>query len=40
MLMRNSARDSRKGDKLAQRGLGPYKVEEQLEKVCIDCKIL
>ena len=32
MLMRNSATDSRKGDKLAQRWLGPYKIEEHIGK--------
>ena len=32
VLLRNSARDSRKGDKLAERWLGPYKVKEHLGK--------
>lgn len=32
MLLRNSARDGRKGDKLAARWLGPYKIEAVLEK--------
>ena len=32
MLLRNSARDSRKGDKLNKRWLGPYRVEEVLGK--------
>ena len=32
MLLRNSARDGRKGDKLAKRWLGPYKVEEAIGK--------
>ena len=32
MLLRNSVRDGRKGDKLNKRWLGPYKVEEVLGK--------
>ena len=32
MLLRNSARDSRKGDKLTKRWLGPYRVEEAIGK--------
>ena len=32
VLLRNSARDSRKGDKLNKRWLGPYRVEEVLGK--------
>ncbi|KAL5477308.1 hypothetical protein EMCRGX_G024090 [Ephydatia muelleri] len=32
VLMRNSAKDSKKGDKMAQRWLGPYKVVQILEK--------
>ena len=32
MLLRNSARDGRKGDKLAKRWLGPYRVEEAIGK--------
>ena len=32
VLLRNSARDGRKGDKLAQRWLGPYRVEEAIGK--------
>ena len=32
MLLRKSARDGRKGDKLAKRWLGPYKVEEAIGK--------
>ena len=34
-LMRNSKRDSKKGDKMAPRWLGPYKVHQMLDKgVC------
>ena len=32
MLMRNSAREAKKGDKMKPRWLGPYKVHEVLEK--------
>ena len=32
VLLRNSARDGRKGDKLAQRWLGPYQIEEHMGK--------
>ncbi len=32
MLLRNSARDDRKGDKLAQHWLGPYRVKEAIGK--------
>ena len=32
VLLRNSARDGRKGDKLAQRWLGPYRIEEHIGK--------
>jgi len=32
VLLRNSVRDGRKGDKLNKRWLGPYKVEEVLGK--------
>lgn len=32
VLLRNSARDGRKGDKLAIRWLGPYKIAECLDK--------
>ena len=35
VLLRNNHQDSKKGDKLKQRWLGPYKVYEVLEKgVC------
>ena len=32
VLLRNSARDGRKGDKLAKRWLGPYTIEEEVGK--------
>ena len=32
VLLRNSARDGKKGEKLAARWLGPYKVKENLGK--------
>ena len=32
MLVRNSARDCRKGDKFSARWLGPYKIKENLGK--------
>ena len=32
VLLRNSKKDGRKGDKLVKRWLGPYQVEEVLEK--------
>ena len=32
VLMRNSARDSRKGDKLAKRWLGPYRIQADIGK--------
>ena len=32
VLLRNSARDGRKGDKLAQRWLGPYKIKDAFGK--------
>lgn len=32
VLLRNSARDGRKGDKLAQRWFGPYQVHEHMGK--------
>ena len=32
VLLCNSARDGRKGDKLNKRWLGPYRVDEVLEK--------
>lgn len=32
VLLRNSARDGRKGDKLAQRWLGPYKIADKIGK--------
>ncbi len=32
VLLRNSARDSRKGDKLVQRWLGPYMIVEDIGK--------
>ena len=32
VLLRNSAGDSRKGDKLAKRWLGPYKIYEHIDK--------
>lgn len=32
VLLRNSARDGRKGDKLSQRWLGPYTVTQDLGK--------
>ena len=32
VLLRNSARDGRKGDKLAKRWLGPYRVNASLGK--------
>ena len=32
VLLRNSARDGRKGDKLATRWLGPYQINENLSK--------
>ena len=32
VLSRNCARDGRKGDKLAKRWFGPYKIEENLGK--------
>jgi len=32
VLVRNSARDQKKGDKLARRWLGPYKIHEYLGK--------
>ena len=32
VLLRNSAKDGRKGDKLVKRWLGPYKVEEHIGK--------
>ena len=32
VLLRNSARDGRKGDKMAKRWLGPYKIVKQTEK--------
>ena len=32
VLVRNSARDGRKGGKLEQRWLGPYTIAESLEK--------
>ena len=32
VLLRNSAKDGRKGDKLVNRWLGPYKVEEHIGK--------
>ena len=32
VFLRNSAKDSKKGDKMAQRWLGPYKVVQILEK--------
>lgn len=32
VLVRNSQRDARKGGKLAQRWLGPYKIAEDLGK--------
>ena len=32
VLLRNSAKDGRKGDKLAKRWLGPYIIEESVGK--------
>ena len=32
VLMRNSARDGRKGDKLARRWLGPYTIQADIGK--------
>ena len=32
MLLRNSAKDGRKGDKFAKRWLGPYNIEEHIGK--------
>ena len=32
VLMRNSARDGRKGDKLARRWLGPYTIQADIRK--------
>ena len=32
VLLRNSARDSKKGDKLVQRWIGPYKIIENIGK--------
>ena len=32
VLVRNSARDSKKGDKLAKRWLGPYQIHEYIGK--------
>lgn len=32
VLLRNSARDGRKGDKLAQRWLGPYEIHRDIGK--------
>ena len=32
VLLRNSARDSKKGDKLVQRWIGPYKIMENIGK--------
>ena len=42
VLVRNSARDSKKGDKLAKRWLGPYQIHEYnnlSERVFINCQI-
>ena len=35
VLLRNSARDGRKGDKLAQCWLGPYQIEEHNGQRCL-----
>ncbi len=32
VLLRNSARDTKKGDKLIQRWLGPYRIMEDIGK--------
>ena len=32
VLLRNSARDTKKGDKLVQRWFGPYKIVENIRK--------
>lgn len=39
MLLRNSAKDGRKGNNLAQHWMGPYRIREHTGKACIDWKI-